>query len=45
MTCENANLSTEAHIRVGSFDRAQELRPRGHLYREEQLSWLHLAKE
>ena len=45
LTCENVKLPTEAHFHVGAFDRAEELRPQGHIYREEQLSWLHLSEE
>lgn len=45
LTCENENYPTEAHLHVGVFDDAQGLKPMGHIYREEQLSWLHLTED
>jgi len=45
LTCENERYPTEAHFHVGAFDRPQNLSPMGHIYREEQLPWLHLAEE
>ena len=45
LTCENERYPTEAHFHVGVFDRAQDLKPMGHIYREEQLPWLNLAEE
>jgi len=44
LTCENANFPTEAHFHVGVFDDVQNLRPMGHIYPEEQLSWLHVQE-
>ena len=43
LTCENEVYPTEAHFHVGAFDRAIDLKPNGHLFREEQLPWLHLT--
>lgn len=42
LTCENEKFPSEAHFHVGAFDRAAELQPTGHIFREEQLPWLHL---
>jgi hypothetical protein len=44
LTCENERYPTEAHFHVGAFDRAPDLAPTGHIYREEQLKWLRLAE-
>ena len=43
LTCENELYPTEAHFHVGAFDRAFDLKPSGHLFREEQLPWVHLT--
>jgi len=44
LTCESAGLPTETHFHVGAFDRAVELQPTRHVFREEQLPWLHLVE-
>lgn len=40
LTCESAKLPNEVHYHVGSFDRAAELAPTGHIFAEEKLPWL-----
>jgi hypothetical protein len=37
-------LPTETHFHIGAFDRAVELQPTRHVFREEQLPWLHLGE-
>jgi hypothetical protein len=42
LTCETTSLPTETHFYLGAFDRAADLAPTRHVFREEQLPWLHL---
>ncbi len=44
LTCEVRSLPSETHFHVGAFDRAAELAPTRHVFRDEQLPWLHLAE-
>jgi hypothetical protein len=44
LTCANERYPNESHFHVGAFDRADELKPAGHIYAEEKLSWLHFAE-
>jgi hypothetical protein len=43
LMCEGKSRPTEAHFHVGSFDHAEQFSPTKHVFREEQLPWLHLA--
>ncbi|MGH7040408.1 MAG: GFA family protein, partial [Stellaceae bacterium] len=43
LTCESASLPTETHFHIGAFDRAAELKPTRHVFREEHLPWFPLA--
>lgn len=43
LTCESAKLPTETHFHIGAFDDPAQLTPSKHVFRNEQLSWLHLA--
>jgi len=43
LTCESAGLPTETHFYVGAFDRAAELQPTRHVFREEHLPWFAIA--
>jgi hypothetical protein len=43
LTCETTYLPTETHFHVGAFDHAEQLPPGKHVFRNEQLPWLHLA--
>lgn len=43
LSCENARYPTEIHIHVGAFDARDELVPRGDIFVEERVPWLHLA--
>ena len=46
LMCETRSRPTEAHFHVGAFDRAEQFRaPTRHVFREEQLPWLHLADD
>ena len=42
LTCATVHLPAETHYHVGAFDRAAELKPRKHVFANEQLTWLHL---
>lgn len=42
LTCETAQLPTEAHFHVGAFDDPRGFEPTRHFFRNEQLPWLHL---
>lgn len=44
LTCETTRLPAEAHFHVGAFDHPDRLEPTIHLFRDEQLPWLHLAR-
>ncbi|MCH7555435.1 MAG: GFA family protein [Proteobacteria bacterium] len=35
----------EVHITVGSLDHPEDMPPRGHVFTEEQISWLHIADD
>lgn len=43
LTCETASLPNETHFHVGAFDDATRLPPTKHVFRNEQLPWLHLG--
>lgn len=43
MTCSNPEWPTEKHFHVGVFERAAELAPIGHLFKDERLPWAHTA--
>jgi hypothetical protein len=43
LTCENERFPSEAHYHVGTFDRAGELKPTGHIFAEERVPWLHVV--
>jgi hypothetical protein len=43
LTCESAKLPNETHFHVGVFDDPARFTPSKHLFRNEQLPWLHLA--
>jgi hypothetical protein len=43
LSCENARFPTEIHIHVGAFDAREELVPKGDIYPEERVSWLHVT--
>src|SRR5215469_3760480 len=42
LVCESSGLPTEKHFQIITFDRATELQPARHVFREEQVSWLRL---
>ena len=42
LTCETAQLPTETHFHVGTFDEPGKFEPSKHFFRNEQLPWLHL---
>ena len=42
LTCETAQLPTETHFHVGTFDEPGRFEPSKHFFRNEQLPWLHL---
>lgn len=42
LTCESGRLPSEAHFHIGAFDTPARLEPTMHLFRNEQLPWLHL---
>ena len=41
--CKSASLPTETHFHIGAFDRAGELKPTRHVFREEHLPWFAIA--
>lgn len=46
LMCESASRPAEAHFHVGGFDRTEQFRaPTRHVFRDEQLPWLHPAEE
>ena len=42
LTFESERYANEVHITVGSLDDPEALPPRGHVFTEEQISWLHI---
>jgi hypothetical protein len=42
LTCETEFLPEETHFHVGAFDHAAAFEPSQHVFKEEQLPWLHL---
>ena len=42
LTFESERYPGEVHITVGSLDDPEALPPRGHVFTEEQISWLHI---
>jgi len=43
--CSNAGWPGESHFHVGAFDEPSRLQPKGDLYPEERVAWLHLAAD
>jgi hypothetical protein len=43
LTCESTKLPNETHFHVGAFDDPARFAPSKHVFRNEQLPWLHLA--
>jgi hypothetical protein len=42
LSCENARFASEIHLHVGAFDDRSQLKPKGELFAEERVPWLHL---
>ncbi len=42
LTYQSERYPDEVHITVGSLDNPEEVPPRGHVFTEEQISWLHI---
>jgi hypothetical protein len=43
LTYESERYAGEVHITVGSLDNPDDMPPRGHVFTEDQISWLHIA--
>lgn len=43
ISCENARFPSEIHIHVGAFDSREQFQPRGEVFAEERVPWLHLG--
>ena len=45
LTYESERFPGEVHVTVGSLDRPEDMPPRGHVFTEEQIPWLHIADQ
>jgi hypothetical protein len=43
LTYEGERWPTEFHFHVGAFDRPEDFKPNGQAFKDERISWLHLA--